>query len=840
MSKQPHVAVVHDFSGGRITDPPANVPENVLEQLYALWHHTGRLKTMQGRQLMNATEMADYPVKSLFYYSNGTNDYLLAKCGTTVWVGKYMSSTVQSAVSAGTGKTVTWATSTDLPHTTAYLINHKFVVTGTNRNYGASLTNATVPVAISAGDTISTWHFVPLAMHAHRDSDTEYLAARAVNGYENFLQIGDYVYIASEDAAQQTLRWDGFLYTTGRAMCTAYGGLPGLYVATDTVTGYDCDWSDVRQGDILYIYDHDAGAWMDEGYTIKSVDSTTQLTLESTANTWHKGYLSLGPVEPYWSQCDYCIVRVHRMGVPAGDTATATCIATGGALAAGTTYYKYRYRNSETTYTGNVSLSGSVNLTGGTLTAHVAGWSARPTNRSIDQVEIFRSTDAANYYLAKRLTASSGDYNIATAWDDMGTTSLSTALEWDADYHTQIDTGRLGKMIWWNNRLYAIGRGPYATRLYASTLNYPEYFPSFVFTEDAASATAVGVNLGFREPLTKSIAEPLMDIVPEGGSYDSTGRQGTNLLVFTNLKAKRWYGTDWSDFAVEDAFSEGAVSKHTACNIDGDIFWLSPSGPKRLYAGSARPIPIQRKLWPSGLVESMKKTPKTTYLKKWCGVPWQDYYVLAGCIGQETKNTRLYLYHIPTDTWTCAHEYQHNLNADCLMSYAGPSGDTGELVMGDSVNGYVYKLFSKVGTATDSDFGSETRMNPIQSGATAPTSVHFRFMLPPSRLVQSPDHLYRVKTVKRVQACALSPQTDQSIRLEISADGDYQNPDFTAVQTLSAGDGRVRRYLEWSPVSVDGRQFSVAVSGTVTRECEFEWVALEYTLEGDGSMMESR
>ena len=682
-----------------------------------------------------------------------------------------------------------------------------YASSGTKRGRYVAKCSTAVWVDISSDDT-GNWR--PLVGSCYRDGSSAYLNARTDGAIEFFCRAGSYLYITYDGAnATGNIRWDGFFYATGTVSCTT-PSLPGV-----TGTGTNFSTAGVKQGDTIYFYDHSAGAWQfgAGARTITTVSSATALVLDGDGfNTTGKGATGGDSV-------NYIIVRCHPMGVTAGTTTTVSKQAS-GSLAANTYYFKWRYKNSVTGYTGSISSSGTVTTETTNLTARVSGWSARPSDRQINQVEILRSTDNVTYNLVYTLTAqTSGSYSYQLTdasgnayYEDTGATA-GTALEADAAYHT-MPTNPLAQLVEFNNRLYARITGTSANQFWMSTLNKYEYWPSFQFGTD--SPTSIDTKMG-GYVLIGNTGDYITDYTGEGGSYSITGKTGSNMLVFTHTSAYRFYGWDWSNFALAEAFHEGCKSNNRgAVNCGGIVCWVSPNGPMAVEMGSNVPVPIYRAIWPNGIKDVLTATDADAVLRAAVATYWNGYYILAIGIGADTKNTQLWAFHMANKSWTPMHTSSVPVNATCLAVCDGPT-DAGQLICGDGVNGYVWKLFAKTSTntywtpASSTGVGVEIKTAQLDLGET-----------------------YRTKAIRRVIVCYKAPSASQSVTLSIYANG--QNTGTPVYQTAAtvATDATAgkRQYAIWYPY-VRGRSFQLWLTGTFTAKMELEWIRGDYTVHGE-------
>lgn len=690
--------------------------------------------------------------------------------------------------------------------------SHRYYAeSGGKRGYTLAKCDTAVWIDISSDDT---GNYRPLLANCYRDGSNAYLASRTDGIKEFFCQVGKYLYITYGDQVNgESVRWDGFFYASGAVSC--------LTADLTLVTGSGTDFSsaDVKQGDTIYFYDHAGSAWQlgAGARTIKRVTDGTHLVLDGN------GFDTTGKGAGGGNSVNYIIVRAHKMGVTAATTCTAGAATAGGSLTPSTTYYfKYRYKNSLTGYTGNISGAGSAATTDVNKTIPLSGWSTRPIDRQINQLEIFSSTDGATYQLHATLTAGATDYAFPASYDATANpAATATVLEADAAYH-DVPPDRFGKLIHWNGKLWARRTGTYANRLHFSTTWGYEYWPTLLIASDDPSSTMPYAG-GYI--LVGSAGDYIMDYAPEGGAYSTTGEAGSNLLVWTFTRAFRFFGASWLDFQLVEAFHVGAVSNRVAVNCAGLVCWLSRDGPMLIEPGSNVPTPIYRALWPKGLHEYLSGTSTDTLLAQAVAIYWNGYYILALGTAADTKNTQLWAFHLATRTWTPMHTSSAAINVASLAACDGPT-DREQLLMGDGAYGYVWRLFAKTGT--------HTYWTPSTS-AGVPTEIK----LPLLSLSPRPEDRYTVKHIERVIACYKAPAAQQTVTLSVYTNGqDTGTPSYSDTATVAADSStHKRQYAIWYPSKSgsfpDGRLFWLWLTGTFTAEMELEWVQIRFRLHGE-------
>jgi len=157
----------------------------------------------------------------------------------------------------------------------------------------------------------------------------------------------------------------------------------------------------------------------------------------------------------------------------------------------------------------------------------------------------------------------------------------------------------LSRLVAFNGRLFGSGAGAQSNVLFFSTIGEPEYWP-----RDAAGILGyVSDTKWLGGYITVGGATPITAMVPESGAYNTTGTTGDNLLIFKVQEAYRLFGTNWSDFNLQFAFSTGCPYPYTLHNCGGYIVWRSPDHVVGLPAGGTAPEILSHPLWPQGRKE---------------------------------------------------------------------------------------------------------------------------------------------------------------------------------------------------------------------------------------------
>ncbi len=597
----------------------------------------------------------------------------------------------------------------------------------------------------------------------------------------------------------------------------------------------------VQVGDKVISREWFCGLGHREQQTIKRVyndSGTWKLTLDGNSlNTTGKGITPSTGDATVYAACnyvDYIIVRSHWMGIPAAATTpTATLTATvAGYLEASKAYqWRWRYKNSQTGATGNISAASNIITTNASNKfATLTGWDTNPFDRQIDQVELFRTVgdDPVNYYLSQTLTRTWNGTNWAFAatcvdGDTAGESdaNLGAILEVDASYHTRPLVG-LGQLKEFNSHLWARQTKTTANVATTNVLRFSsvgdyEYWPDMDFSAEDVGATLS--NIGGYFILGDNNAEPVMDFVGEGGVYISSGRQGANLLVWTKRRAFRLFGTDWSDFAVQEAFGTGAASCKSAVNFDGLIIWLAKQGVMALPQGSGQPKIISQKI-----VEYMPETfdtPLTYFMPLAFGIVWGEYYVLLWSGGHPAPvpgtvwNNQIIAYHPQTGIWTNFYD----LPAGMFANVWDGGNDNYELCMSSSTTSACYLVECPVGDYTYTDPAA-------QAGVTA------KWQSKVFSLAADKSELPKIKKLARVTVCSKRPAVDQTLTVKVYADNFAAGTTVESASiTLDASATKQRVYNIIDLTSCYGRTFQIELSGVFTSQVEILWVMLDYDIE---------
>lgn len=662
---------------------------------------------------------------------------------------------------------------------------------------------------------------------------------RSKSSKEAFAQVGDNVYFACDEPGSEDklMCWEGQIWRKGYLGAMDGDSDNDLYLFNNFIVANTEYYDALNEylnnppvvGDTVFLKDESGvgdGEWIMRGHMIRAVANGASGYPDSFMFRIYAD-VDLSEIDsgnfPYPS-ARYCIVRVRTAGLDDTRPAPKVTSVAGGSLATGAYNYVFRYGSSRTGYYSNASpASDAANTTGGTKAIRVYnsldkyGWQIRPKDHSIDTFELYRSVNAGQYKQCYSLALStSGTYSpfpsvvwdyridIPTAINDTRKTA-GTVLDLDAYHYARPPVQSLTK--YFNNRLY----GAVDHKLHFSTLNNPEYWPTTLW--DYQSSVS-GTTLGGYVPVGSDASDKITGIVAESGTYDTTGIQGGNLLVFTKSKASRWFGKDWSDFTLEPAFAEGCWGAHTLVNAGGLIIWCNGDHIMMVSAGGNVPQIISKQLWPRGIKYAMTATNKGIALDAWSAVYWQNKYVLSGSMSGSTPDTT-WIYDIVSGTWT---SFPAGYNDFCV--WQKPGATDGEIITGSCV---------ALRTYSGSPYGD---IDQLFSGDPNHT---FSWTSAPIYLAEDALQMNKAKTINRITACFLSPQTaNQSVSLTVYADGDTTTAAYSgSAQTLTANANGIRRWVEWSPRTdsantAQARFVQLKLSGTLTKATRLEWVLIEF------------
>lgn len=339
---------------GMITDPPLGV-QDVASTLEGFWHHTGRLRSMEGRLYLSSvphitSQATDGVFGSHVVYQDsllGTR-YVVARNGNYIWLGLVCSSSVVSHDDSAHTLTVTTGEGAKFPQVGSVLLKGAYSVNYTYRNpnlFADTLTGVdAMPIDLAVGDTVDC---IDWRLLWGNTSTTGGYDARTAGTDESFVQVNDILYFTGGGVPG---RWDG-TFEEHRGVVASHTAAPTRIDAT-TGPGFSVTTHPPVVGDTIYFKLWDATnsrfAWSPNGFIITAVFSTYLLL-----NGNHPTFTNLGVNGG--SAVEYQIVRTCQMGVPASIPLASVGLIADGAIDIGTYRYYSRYVSSITGYKGAMS-----------------------------------------------------------------------------------------------------------------------------------------------------------------------------------------------------------------------------------------------------------------------------------------------------------------------------------------------------------------------------------------------------------------------------------------------------------------------------------------------------
>ena len=639
--------------------------------------------------------------------------------------------------------------------------------------------------------------YVDTAAATNRWRPIYYVGAATQTKDAGFVEWGSRLYMSFYDA--RMARWDGFYYITGTIKPDGTTTVPGT--STAWVTGA------VRKGDSLFVQIDTV--WYGP-YYITTIGAETSLTTSVAVQT-AAGVAS-----------DYIIVRSHPAGIltPTG-TITATAVGSGGSLTAGDYKFAVTYANSRTGFESEpVYISGTV-VCVASDSVTIAAYGTGPTGSGLqaDTFNVYRTKAfGAKYYLAETIDRDQSGYAFATTVTvDGADSALGAELEIG---HTPPPYVR--GLYQWNNRLYGYGltqlhstgdtyttTGADLNQLCLSKLNAPEYWQRNQWDADDPFDIDVLAG-GFI-----SVGQPGVEIrglLGDGGSAGGGDTRGSSLLILKESGLSyRWYGMDWSDFELNEAFETTCPSSFTGGSHEGKLFWCSRKGPVGIESGSSTVIPLYQKLFPeaSRAFEPLNTAGSLANLR---GCVWRDWYILAWRETPATSNNRISFLHIPSGT---CNVFPATPNSIGWSVWHGP-GDANELYycLG-SYTVTIWRVWAKT--------GSNTYMTPATT-----TGVTHNYTTP--MFYGKPEELRKIKHLKQVWLCFQRPAADQTITVTPLIDG--ATAGTAQSQTLATAGSVGRKWLRFV-CTEHGSAFQIQITGTFTVPVVLERVEIEYDVHGD-------
>lgn len=714
-----------------------------------------------------------------------------------------------------------------------------------------SIYDATKPRYSTA--TVPTTAWYPLLSDSHYINAsglrTRHTMARSQTGSEAFAQVGQDLYMSPDEASQSDypMRWNGKIARKGQLIVSnalKRGGQTPYSFSNAYQQFGSREWIDngVRPGDILFVKDQysasvrTGGEWNMRGMIIRQVQSYPQDTIPSGYHDPDINLFVNNPVGTSAEPLSYAIVRINRAGIKEGNSCYATHGTVLGSLATGAYSYLYRYGDSlrgiygvpsEPSTTARVTATGCARVYRDTTKAS-PGWDIWPDDLSVDTLEIYRSKNGGLYNLATTVNmiglATIGTstatavtrIDLAAKYVDKGWPTGAT-LSVDAYTHSRPDALRSIRVF--NNRLYGLGTGDEAHWLKFSTLNNYDYFPSVLWNYES---TASGTILGGGAQIGANAQDRVTAIVPEGGAYDSLGISGSNLLVFTESQAKRWFGVDWSDFSLQAGFAGGCQAPRTAANVGGLIVWCGRDRIMAVPSGGAVPAPLDGLIFPNGFRQNLTTPNLRTFgniVKNWSACGYDGRYYLSLSLSQSYPTLTCVYDPGPPARWVTIPEGFNDLHV-----WNRPGWGAERILTGSVPNATTYS------TVTWGD---------IRHLFSSDKAYAWSWLSRPIYLEANPDF---GKTIKKITCCFVAPQSsgniDSTVTLSVYADGDV--PAFGSTYTptaVFAGAGQEitkvasrteqRRYLVWSP-QIAGRLFQLGLVAEADAPVRLDWAMIEY------------
>ncbi len=645
-----------------------------------------------------------------------------------------------------------------------------------------------------------TYIYLDTAAATNRWRPIYYLGSGAQTTDIGFASWGVRLYMSPYNA--RMTRWDAFSYTTGTIKPDGTTTVPGT--STAWVTGA------VRKGDSLFV--QIGTAWYGP-YYITAIGAETSLTTSAAVQT-------AGGVAS-----NYIIARTHAAGIltPTG-TITATAVGSGGSLTTGDYKFAVTYSNSQTGFESEpVYISGTV-VCVASDSVTIAGYGTGPTGSGLqaDAFKVYRTKAfGAKYFLAETIDRDQSGYLFAsTVTVDGADSALGAALEIG---HTP--PPYVGGLRQWNKRLYGYGlkqlqttgdtystTGADVNQLCLSTLNSPEYWPRNQWDADDPFDIDVLAG-GFI-----SVGQPGIEIrglLGDGGSAGAGDTRGSSLLVLKESGLSyRWYGMDWSDFELNEAFETTCPSSQTAASREDKLFWCSQKGPVGIVAGGSEVIPLYQKLFPEASRDFQAlNTAGSLGTLRAC--VWRDWYIVAWRETPSTSNNRAALLHIPTGTCRTLNHAQSQLDAIGFSAWNGP-GDANELYyVVDSATPLIWQLAAKTGTAT------------YWTPASA-TGIAHSYITP--MFYGQPQELRKIKHLKQVWICLRGVILEKTIQLTPLMDG--ASTGTTQYQTLATSGSVGRKWLRFV-CTEHGSAIQIKIGGVFTAPVVIERIEIEYDVHGD-------
>ena len=590
----------------------------------------------------------------------------------------------------------------------------------------------------------------------------------------SFTQWGAYVYMAAQTGGVK--RWDGFEYHTGTVTIDA-GTLNRLDgTGTQWVTGA------VLQGDTVFI-NSTGTTWIGPYYVTTVTDADT-LTLTTNASAV--------------SNKNYIIVRVHGCGITAPAAALTVLPEVGSGLNVGIYKYSFTYRNSVTGFESALSPS----VTAATTTSansqmdiDLPAGSVNPSDLQINQIRVYRTrVNGSIYKLQQTITRNATTYQFANPADD---TTADGSLGAESPSGHDTPNTSIQNVRTYNSRLYGWGAD---NILRFSDLDASEYWP----TNDFSSVDPFSINQTAGGYITVGrVGQVIRDIVPESGAYSDSGTTGGNLLILKSRGlAYRWFGWDWSDFQLQEAFPTECLSVGCATRYADSLFWITRDGPVLYRAGASLPANIYQKPFP---IYSKPFAAEINGDNTAVGVAWRDWYFFS-YLDATTALQRGYMYHIPTQTWTTIDDASSGLGVKGTWATVESATMTGLYIIDSS--GFIWKLFSKTST------------NTYWTGTTGVATIY-----------ESPAITlgYELRRIKEVRFFWSTPSASQTVTAEVWTE---RSTSARSSASMSVATGTTRQ--TWTRIcpNIEGRTIQIRFTGTFTVPMMLRRIEIELVSKG--------
>jgi hypothetical protein len=464
------------------------------------------------------------------------------------------------------------------------------------------------------------------------------------SGHRFMTACGNRFYIPNANAVYpatwargRAIWWDGTYYDLGTY--TSDG--------TDIVVGHGTEWLDhgsVKPGG-MFIFKGADGNWgLDNQRRVVKVIDNTHIKVA-------------GPV-PAQANAQYIISNVHFMGLHPADQFSAAV--QGGGAFTGDFNYAVTVCN-----TDSGDESNPVFVTGITALNHegvlLSDLPELYPDFQADVMRVYRTTDGGGiYFLRTEIPKDADAWTFPATWLDNDHTDAALNKSVSVPLYNQTAPAHLVWLGEWNGRLYGYCDNDY---LRCSSISNTHAWPELDF--DKSDPTSIDSGLGTFVKMGATLADTIMGVVYEGGSYGLTGKSGGNLLVITRCGVVRWYGWGWSDWSRSPAFATDCIDRRSVQSHEGAAYWCTSRGPVKHISGTNSVIPIYERMFPSGFKANLAQSSLYTWA---ASAMWNGYYVCA--VGRTDCSDLVALYHVDGDYWLNL-PYSQFYRSFCVMS--GPT-----------------------------------------------------------------------------------------------------------------------------------------------------------------------